>query len=352
MKICFFGSYDPTYPRNKILIDGLEKNGVSVVHCRSMSGSILVRYPELIRKFLSAKDQTELIYVAFVGQLNVPLAWVLGKLFGKKVVFDMFYSMYDTYIFDRQSAKPGSFRAFTYWLIDKVAVTLADIVITDTQAHADYFVRLLQVDPNKFKKIFVGGDETIFKTQTIAKRRKIRVIFHGMFTRLHGAEYFVAAVKSLEKEKNLEFILVGSSQNYMLPISLYKSLKPKNLTYYPEMPVSKLATLLARCDISVGHLGNTIKAKSVITNKMFQALASRVAVIAGDCSANRELFTHQKNAWFVKMGDSYDLAKAILYLSKRPRLIDTLSKNGYDLFQKELTNSQIGQRLLQVIKRI
>ncbi len=349
MTFCFFGSYDPNYARNKILIDGLQKNGVKIVHCRSMAGNVLIRYPQLFKQFWRYKDNIDLIFVAFVGHLNVPLAWMLGKIFRKKVVFDMFYSMYDTYVFDRRSVSVGSLRAKSYWFIDKLAVTLADSVITDTQAHAEYFMRLLHVKPRKFNKIFVGGDDTIFKPLRQKIRKKIRIIFHGMFTRLHGAEFFVEAAKLLENKKSLEFILVGSSQNYTLPVRLYEELKPSNMIYYPEIPVEKLAKLLSECSISVGHLGTTIKAKSVITNKMFQAIASKTAVIAGDCPANKELFVHKKTAWFVKMGDSRVLADAIIYLSSRPKLIRYLANNGYCLFKTELTNQLIGKQLLNIV---
>lgn len=352
MTICFFGSYDPVYARNKILIDGLQKNGARVLHCRSNAGSVFTRYPELISQFLKIKDQVDVIYVAFVGHLNVPLAWILGKLFNKNIIFDMFYSMYDTYVFDRRSARSGSFRARSYFLIDKLSAMLADRVVTDTQAHANYFVNLLKLPKRKFHCVFVGGDDTLFTPGKRKVHNKIRVIFHGMFTRLHGAEYFVEAAKLLEKEKNLELILVGSSQNYTSPIQLYKKLKPKSLTYYPEMSISKLAGLLADCDISVGHLGTTVKAKSVITNKMFQAMASRVAVVAGDCAANLEVFTQGKNAWFVEMGDPKSLAEALRFLSHHAKVVKKLADNGYRYFKIHLTNEQIGKRLIQVIQQV
>lgn len=359
MNICFLGSYNSEYPRNRILIDGLQKNGSTVYECQSAQGSILKRYPELFKKFWRIKNTVEIIYVAFVGHLDMPLAWLLARLTGKKVVFDMFYSMYDTYVFDRQSAKPGSLRAGIYFLIDKIAAMLADIVITDTKTHGNYFIRTFGLNPQKFRRVFVGGDETVFKPLKnpstklrIKKLKKITVEFHGMFTRLHGAEYYVQAAKLLENEKNLKFLLIGSTANYSLPIEMYRRLKPKTMKYYPKMEVAKLARVVASSDISVGHIGITEKAHSVITNKTFHALACGVATIAGDCSANRELLTDRHNTVLVGMGDPKDLAKKIKLLITNKKLRRKIAQEGYQLFQNRLTDNHLGKELLTIFKSV
>ena len=352
MNACFFGSYTPDYPRNKILIDGLEKNGVSVFQCNCLAESAFVRYPQLFKKFWSIRNQINVIYVGFFGHLDMPLAWLLGRLTGKKVIFDMFYSMYDTYVFDRRSTKPGSFRAFTYYWIDKIAGTLADCIIIDTNTHGKYFQKLLGLNPQKFQRVFVGGDDTVFTPRKKKSSKKIIIEFHGMFTRLHGAEYYVKAAKLLENEKNLKFLLIGSTRNYPLPLELYRKLRPKNMVYVPELPVNKLAKILSRCDISVGHIGVTIKAKSVITNKIFHGLASRVAVIAGDCSASSELLVNGKTAIFTKMGSVSDLVKNIKLLVFNNSLRKEIAENGFQLSQLQLTNEKLGKKLFHICNEL
>ncbi len=350
--ICYFGSYDNQYSRNRILIDGLKKNGVVVLECLSKEGSFVKRYPQLIKQYWSLRDKIDLIIVGFVGQLDMPLAWLLAKLTGKRVVFDMFYSMYDTYVFDRQSAKPGSFRALSYFWIDKVAASLADIVITDTNAHARYFIKTFKLNQKKFKRIFVGGDDTLFKPIKKRKKKKIIIEFHGIFTRLHGAEYFVEAAKILEHKKEIEFWLIGDTKNYFLPLELYKKLRPKNMKYFPALSVTNLAKKIAASDISIGHLGTTEKAKSVITNKMFHALSCRLALIAADTKATWELFKDRENAVFVRSGDAKDLAQKILFLVNNDKLRIKIAINGYELAKDSLTNVKLGQELIKIIKSL
>lgn len=349
MTVCYFGSFNREYSRNRIFIDGLQKNGARVVECASKRGLFLTRYPELFAKYWKVKDQVDVIFVGFVGHLDMPIAWLLARLTQKKVVFDMFFSMYDTYVFDRQSVRADSPRAKIYFWIDKLAATLADEIITDTKAHARYFIRTFGLDRKKFHRIFVGGDDTIFLPIKRHRSKNIIVEFHGMFTRLHGAEYFVEAAKLLENKKNIKFLLIGSTSNYFLPLSRYEELKPKTLTYLPGLPVRELAKKVAISHISVGHIGITEKARSVITNKMFHALNCGSALIAGDCSASRELLTDKKNALFVKMGDAEDLARKILLLAKKTSLRKSIAKEGRELAETRLNNMQLGKELLKVL---
>lgn len=355
MTICFFGYPNETYSRNQILIRGLNKNGVKVISCTDKSGLFFIRYWRLFRKFLPLRHQVDAIFVQFPGHLNVPMAWILGKLFHKPVIFDAFISLYDTYIFDRQVAGQGSLKAKFYWWVDKLACTLADAVTLDTNAHIRYFVRTFKLPRRKFSRLPVGGDETLFHPAKLQRsgttRKKVIIEFHGMFTRIHGAEVFVQAAKRLERHKNLEFWLIGSSDNYRLPIDLYLKLRPKTMKYWPQMPVAKLAAKIAHADISIAHLGPTQKARMVLTNKMFHALASRVALIAGDCPATREFLVNRHTAFFVNMYDAQDLAQKILYLARHHQLRHRIAQNGYQLHQQHFTNQILGARLKQLLNQ-
>lgn len=346
MKICMLGSFDPTYTRNKILLDGISKNNAKVFQCRSMSGNFLIRYPELIRQFWKIRKEIDIIFVAFVGHLNVPLAFLLGKLFKKKVVFDMFYSMFDTYVYDRKSISEKSLKAKSLWLIDKIAATLSDIVITDTNTHADYFSELLGIKRSKFRNIFIGGDDTVFYPRKGTKSDNVIVEFHGEFSRLQGVEVYIKAAKFLEKEKNLLFLLIGNTQRYPNALELYRKLKPKNMLYMPTLPVLKLAEVVATADISIGHQGGTRKALSVISNKMYHALASGTALIALDSPAARELLQDKRDVLFNMLGDVNDLAKKIKYMATHPAFRKYIAKNGYTLHKHQLTNKLVGKKLI------
>lgn len=352
MNICFFGSYNHKYPRNKILLDGLINNGIKISHCHSAYGNFLFRYFDLVLKFISHFTKTDVIYVAFVGQLDMPIAWVLGKIFRKKVVFDMFYSMYDTYVFDRKSTSPNSIKAKSYYWIDRISASLADLVITDTLANTNYYSHNFKVPYKKFRRLFAGGDNIFFKPGITDKpNHKIIVEFHGSFTRLSGAEYFIKAAKILEKF-SIKFWFIGDSKIYKYPFELIKKIQPKNLRIYPFLKLHKLANLIQKSDITIGHLGSTQKALRVISNKTFEGLGCKKAVIVINSSANKELLTDKVNALFVKPGDAEDLADKILILVKDSKLRIKIANNGYKLLKLHLTNTLIARQFIKYITEL
>ena len=50
-RVCFFGAYDPEYPRNRILRAGLERSGVEVREVRVKERRAWLRYPSLAAAF-------------------------------------------------------------------------------------------------------------------------------------------------------------------------------------------------------------------------------------------------------------------------------------------------------------
>ena len=181
------------------------------------------------------------------------------------------------------------------------------------------------------------------------KRKEIIVEYHGWFTRTVGAEYFIQAAKILETQQNLKFWLIGNTVNYLYPLQLLEKLHPRNLTFFGNIPESSLAQKIAQADISVGHLGDTTKARISISNKILHALASRVAVIAGDYPAIRELLTNKVNCVFVTPSDSHALAETIVMLAKKSKLRRTIAHNGYFLHKQQLTNTILGGKLRNII---
>ena len=78
---------------------------------------------------------------------------LLAKLLSKKmVVWDAFYSIYDSWVFDRKITSQWSLKASYYYLREHLACFFADKVLLDTNAHIDYFVKTLREIKDKFIK--------------------------------------------------------------------------------------------------------------------------------------------------------------------------------------------------------
>lgn len=355
MKICYFGSYQPNFSRNHILIAGLRQNHTHVIQCHSSSPWIFRRYPQLVGKFIKYHHHCTAIVVGVVGNYDVPLAWALGRIFRIPVIFDAFISLYDTYVNDRKICTPGSLQARWFWAIDKLSCLAADKIIVDTPEHRNFFMSTFHVSPKKFAIVPAGADDAIFKpgkhpttSPKSSAKRKLVVEFHGMFTRLSGAEYFIQAAKYLEHHPRLEFWLIGESAHYHVPIQLLEKLKPQTLRYWPRVPVKKLAFLVSQADITVGHLGLTEKASRVISFKIYQGLSVKNAVIAPDVKAIKHVFSRE-TLLLTKPGNARSLSRKILLLANNKRLRNRIAKNGNELYRKQYTNKILAQKLLNTI---
>lgn len=348
MNICFFGSYDKEYTRNRILIDGLRSKGVFIYRCESKSGSFFQRYPKLLITYLQIQEPIDIIFMPFFSHYDVLLGWILAKFFRASLMVDAFMSIYETYVFDRRSTKKNSLKAIWYYFIDWLMLTLADKIITDTKAHAQYFIDTFRISNRKIHIVPVGGDETSFFPNRKKQKNKIIIEFHGSFTRLSGAEYFVHVAKMLEGIKNIEFWLIGSSKIYSYPLDVCNVLKPKTLRLFGYLPLSKLSYKVSQAHISVGHLGCTKKASSVVSNKTYQALASGNAVIVTDTPANREILIPGENAYFVPKANPEVLAEAIKILVSNSMLRHKIAQKGYRLHVQKFRNSLIAENFLKV----
>lgn len=352
--ICYFGSFAPEYSRNKILIDGLKKNGTEALLVADSSSSFLVRYPKLTGKFWTVRKQVSVIVVGFRGHLDMPLAFLLGKLTGKKVIFDAFISIYDTYLHDRRIFSKYSLPAVFYYLIDWLACALADHIILDTNAQIDFFVQTFLIPKRKFSRVFVGGDDTIFRPVKRRPRQKVVIEWHGIFTRLHGLETVLEAAKLLENNPNVEFLIIGDNPHFQISEGaryLLHEGKPKNVQWLKRLPVEQLARNVANADITIGHFGTTEKALNVLTNKIFHGLATGNAVIVEDSSASRELFVDGKNCLFARPGNAKDLAEKMSRLAEDSQLRDRIARAGHTLFQMQLTNEKLGKEFKLIIQR-
>ncbi len=344
MNICYFGSYDKEYPRNRTIIKGLIKNGDKVYECHSNKSIIFGRWLILFYNFLKIK--CDLIIVGFPGHTDVFLAWILAGIFHKKLVFDAFISLYDSRCFDRKDFLPNSWRGKILWLIDKISCILPDKILLDTKAHINYFSEEFYISVNKFIRVFVGTDEDLFIPKPHTTKRLLAIGFHGSYLPAQGIEYILKAAAQL-KNKPIKFLLLGDGQEHDKCQSISRKLELSNVKFLAKIPYEKLPDFISNCDIYLGgHFGLTPKAFRVIPNKVFEAIAMRKPVIVGKSPATEELFTNGKDCLMVKHGDPRSLADAIKLLAQDQKLRKKISGNAFKLFKEELTSTKIAEELI------
>ncbi len=354
MTVLYFGNYNPCYARNRVLIKGLKENNVKVIEC-NVKKSGFRSFPPLFFKYLKLKTHFDLVIVGFPGQGVMFLARFLTQLrkvagqARKPIIFDAFTSHYGGYILDRKYYSLNSFRAKYYRFLDKWSCKLADLVLLDTQAHIEFFIKEFGLPKEKFRRIFVGTDSNIFYPRNREKNNdKFLVHFHGHYIPLQGVKYIIEAAKILENEE-ISFNLIGRGQTYEEDKKLAERLGLKNINFIDSMLYDKLPDYLAQADVCLGIFGDSPKIDLVIPNKVYEALAIAKPVITADTPAVRELLTDGEDVFLCQKTSPESLAEKILFVRDNPDLTEGVAQNGRRLFENKLKEKILAQELLKYI---
>lgn len=344
LKVCWFGIYDPKYPRNDILIKGLKENGVEIVECQA-DWKDSSRYKTLIRKLKETEGSCDVIYAAYPS--NVPC--IVAKIWTRKpVVMDALYSMYDAVVNDRQEVSLLHPRAIKLWLQDWIAALVADFIITDTQAHVTYWSRFPFVKASKMKTIYTGVQDHIFYPTETPKNQQFIVSFHGMYIPLQGIPKIVEAARILRDEKDIHFRLIGGGYSYETIGSQIRDAGLTNIEQLGKVSPEKVREYSNEADIMLGVFGDTEKTKRVVPNKVYEGMALRKPVITMDTPSVREIFGDSE--LFLIDNTPQALADAILTLKHNPTLREKIALAGYERVIRDFSPRALGAELLRFLK--
>jgi glycosyltransferase involved in cell wall biosynthesis len=381
MRVCYFGTFERDYPRNSILLQGLQAAGVEVVECheplwektRDKTGGYTAM-PSLLRLSLSlgasylrliAKHRHlpphQVCLVGYIGQPDLLLARLLH--FGQRcaIIFVPMISLYDTIVHDRTLFSSRSLLARLLFWLDLLSFRLTDLLVADTQEEKEFFCTRFGLDEKKVVILPVGAEDTIFRPAVSLphareapeparqKKEPFEVLFYGKFIPLHGISYILDAAKLLEEE-NLHFTLIGIGQLRPEMEEKARRLNLKNVDFSNWVLLEELPHTIAQANVSLGIFDPGEKAGRVIPNKVYQALAMGKPVITGDSPAARSLL--EGAALLCQRGSGEALAAAIRRMKNDPCLQEELSQKGYERFCQRFSSERIGVELKEIIQRL
>jgi glycosyltransferase involved in cell wall biosynthesis len=349
-EILFFGGYDPAYPRNAIIRKGLERNGVRVSECAAGSRLRAVfRYPLLTAKFLAGGMWSRSpVFVPDFRHKDVPLAWLFTRVTRRKLIFDPLVSRYETRVLDRGDTEEGSAQAKHNWNIDRVSMRMADMVLADSDAHADFFSDEFGIPRKKIKTLYLGFDDTVFvEAPARAQEEIFNVLFYGSFLPLHGTDVIVDAARLLDER--FRFRVVGSGQTMEEFRRRAEGLEGVSIELSGNVPESDLPGLIAAADAVLGVFGTTPKTGLVIPNKVYQSMACRRPVVTAETRAIREIFEPGKHIVCVDPGDASGLAGALRRLRDDRDYALSVGREGAALVRDRYNPGKVAARLVEIL---
>jgi len=343
-RVIFISGRETSYIRNRVLLGALGKF-CDVAILTGKGRNIPFRTLTGLIRFITYGQRYDICWAGFYGQ---PLALLLSLIQRKPVILDAYVSTYDTLCEDRGLFRPRSLPGrLAYWL-DQQSCRKAYLVITDTQANAQYFAQAIGVSREKLKVVYVGCDESLFypRSDISFSSARCEVFYYGSFLPLHGTEVIIRAAAMLKNRKDIHFTIGGNGPQFREINEMIRRLELKNVSLVGWIPMEELPIYIARASICLGgHFSTVPKAARVISTKTFQFIAMCKPTIVGNNLATRELFVHKEHVYAVQMGNPIVLAEAIGELADTPALREHIARGGYALFQEKLTIRAIADEL-------
>jgi len=366
MKVMLFGSYDLHQQHSITKIAALKEAGFEIVECRTEfplkkrnkaeSYSALsifvaaikekINYFKLTWKFLTAR-KADIMLVMYPAQVEMPLAFVLAKLSGKKIIYAPFISVYQTLTEQRKYFKPMSIAGRLFYLLDKYACKAADKIILDTNAHAEYFSKTFGIKREKFARVFIGADKS-YKKYPAPNNKEFAVLFYGSFIPGQGVELILDTAEMLKNEK-IKCIMAGDGPLKENAMKTAQQKGLKNVEFPGWIDARNLPALIAKVDIGIGIIESNPKTDLVVANKAYSMLAMGKPLINFDAPGIRELAG--SNGAMYCNGTAKSVAEAILKLKNDEKLRKSIADNGYKAVQEKASVKAISEQLKTIIQQ-
>ena len=368
--VAYFGTYEPDYPRNAVLIAGLREHGVEVHEFRAalprltaaeMAGAsgaarlgagLVAAHARLFAQHRAAL-RVDAVVVGYPGHFLVPFGRLLAAFRHARLVFDPLVSLLDTFAGDRALVRAGGAKAAAIRAVDEVAFRLPDVVLADTRAHAAYYQEMFGLARRRVAVVPVGAlpePRADGAARQPGRGESLTVAQYGKWSPLHGAGVVLGAAELLRGEP-FRFVLIGEGQ---LSGELRAAIAARRLTnveWLGQLPAAELRRHTLAADVCLGVFGGSEKAGRVVPNKVFDALACGRPVVTADSDGAREWLQDGETALLTPAGDAAALAAALR------RLLDArerarLGEAALGLYRRAFTPAAVAGELLAALEGV
>ncbi|MDZ7338626.1 MAG: glycosyltransferase [candidate division KSB1 bacterium] len=348
MRVLYIAGREEGYSRTRNVLKALRMNGVEVIPCFPPDRSFR-HYPGLLWRVLRNRQRYDLVLVGFYGQLLLPWVRLLAK---GPILYDMYITTYDTMVFDRGVAAPGTLRAWLFGLADRLSMRLADMVVLESQDHIDSCVRRFKIPPQRFRRVFLATDEEVIRPRAVEKEQdEFLVHFHGEYAPFHGVKYILLAAHLLRGE-GVTFQIIGRGITYEADRRLAEELGLRNVRFLDNVPFEELATYMSRADVCLGIFGDNERVSRVVTNKVIEAIAVGKPLISSRNAPIQELLVDGESVLLCERANPESLAQAILRLKRDPGLRHKIAQGGHKVFLEHCTCHLLGKQLKAIASEL
>ena len=218
--------------------------------------------------------------------------------------------------------------------------------------HAEFFQEVLKVPAEKVRVIPVGAEEAVFKPckKQSSKNKQFTVLFYGSYIPLQGVDVIVKAAL-LTRDSDIKWIFIGDGPLKNKCVVLAG--KSENIVFLDWVPYESLPDKICSADILLGIFGKTPKARRVIPNKVYQALACDKPVITQKSLAYPKEIS-DVSAGFIQIAD-IDPEKLYESVSNIKATIESNPDIKFDskkIYEKFFSQKKIREELSSLLKSL
>lgn len=353
MKVCFFGPY-LMEPMNLLLKKKLELQKIEIIECRQDINdnifSIIRSYWNLLLKHRTL-DYDILILPRWRGAIAIFLAKIISR---KPIVYYCNSSQYEMLINEHQMFKLNSIMAKLVWIWNKLCFKWSDMIIKESNADITYNSSIFGILPDKFRRVFLSADESLFPACSFKEPRDtFNILYFGLFLPIHGTKYIIEAAKKLSEHKEIIFKFCGEGITKDETQELARRYNLKNIEFLGFVSQEKLLSHIDESDVCLGIFGNRKKASHFVTNKVYQILSSQKPLITIDSEAIKETgLENEKTCILIPNSNSEKLAEAIVYLKNNVEKRKEIAISGHKFYHEELSLEKTSKVLAKYLEEL
>jgi len=346
-KVLWWGRFDADYSRNRIARQLFLSLGWEVIDFKPRISAL-----GDIESYIRRLPRVDLVWVPCFRQRDVAAAHRWAKRINAPLIFDPLISAYDKQVWERKKISEGSQRAKKLLKWEQGLFQSADYVVADTEQHAAFYEKSMNVSADKIFVLPVGAEEALFIPQDNGLLNKpLRILFYGSYIALQGPEVISQAIQ-IYRGPDVEWLFIGDGP---LRKNVQNSLQGLDTVHFTDwVPYSDLPNWIAQADICLGVFGSTEKTRRVIPNKVYQALSCARPVITSASEAYPLLL--RQNAYsglfFVPANDAGALAEMVAKLAEKPDFILQMRKNAHQSYHQFFSNKVLKQHLEYILQKV
>ena len=343
--VMWWGRFDESYSRNRILRHQFLKLGYKIIDFKPIVSCL-----GFYEAFIILKIKPDFIWVPCFRHRDVKSASKWANKLNVPVIFDPLISVWDKKIREKKKYSEKSFLSKFIKSKEKCRFSHANLVVADTELHAEFFSKHLGINKSKLSVINVGAEENIFSPSKKKQTQKLELLFYGSFLDLHGVDVLIKAARMIS-DHYCNWVFIGDGPTLADTKKMARGLT--NIKFKSSVPYKNLPKFINKADVVLGIFSDSEKARNVIPNKVYQSLASGKPIITRFSEAYPKNISDKKDGiFFVNPNSPREISEIIEKIFKTKGLLISASQAAEKTYKRNFSEKIIRAQLYATIKKI